>query len=75
MNVMDPVGSNHSYKELVGCYLQDVICGVNYHNQSTVRSQTARGYAEAVNELFRLRDMPLPYVAEDKLNDGAIAMI
>ncbi len=71
---MDPVGSNPSYKELVGCYLQDVIRGVNYYNHQKVRSQTVRGYAEAVNELFRLRGMPLPYAPEDKLNDSAIAI-
>ncbi len=72
--MIDPVGSNLSYKELVGCYLQDVIRGVNYFNHPKVRSQTVRGYAEAVNELFRLRGMPLPYIPGDKLNDCTIAI-
>ena len=67
-NVKDPVGSNTAYKELVGCYLQDVIRGVNFTNQQTVRSQTVKGYANAVNELFRLRNKPLPYILGDKLN-------
>lgn len=39
-----------------------------------MRSGTLRGYAEAVNELFRLRGAPLPYVPSDKKNDTTIAI-
>ncbi len=55
-------------------YLQNVRLGNNYKNKQTVRSVTLRGYAEAVNKLFSLRGMPLPYDHEDKCNDSTIAI-
>eukprot|EP00985_Skeletonema_marinoi_P019306 scaffold11018_cov127-Skeletonema_marinoi.AAC.1 len=37
--------------------------------------QTVKGYANAVNELFRLlRNKPLPYILGDKLNDSHAAI-
>lgn len=72
--VKDPVGLAPFYKQLVGMYLHAVRLGDNYNNQPSVRSKTLRGYAEAVNELFHLRHMPLPYVPGDKSNDCAAAI-
>jgi len=33
---------------------------------TSINKQYVLGYAEAINELFRQRGMPLPYVPEDK---------
>ncbi len=75
MNIEDPVGDNHIYKRIVGMYLHAVRLGDNYHNQPSVRSNTLRGYAEAVNMLFILRGMPVPYISGDKSNDSTVAIV
>lgn len=74
MNVIHPVGDHPGYEDLLGCYLHDVILGNNCNNQQTIRSKTLEGYAEAVNKLFELRDMPLPYLPHDKSNDATVAI-
>lgn len=72
--VTHPVGSEPAYVTLLGMYLHGVRLGNNYHNRQNIRSATLRGYAEAVNELFRLRDMPLPYDPSNKRNDSTVAI-
>lgn len=73
-NITHPVGNDPEYAELLGMYLHDVRLGNNYHNKKNIRSATLRGYAEAVNELFRLRGMPLPYDPSNKRNDSTVAI-
>lgn len=68
------MGDNPSYITLLGMYLQNVRLGNNYGNKQSVRSKTLKGYANAVNQLFALRNMPLPYNPEDENNDSAIAI-
>ena len=36
-------------------YIKYVQCGVNYNNKQVLRSAMVRGYAKAVNNLFKLR--------------------
>lgn len=55
-------------------YLQSVRLGNNFYNKQSVRSGTLRGYAEAVNRLFSLRGMPLPYDPDNKCNDSTAAI-
>ena len=45
---------------MVAIYIKYVILGVNYNNKSMIRSDTASGYAKAVNTLFELRGFPHP---------------
>lgn len=46
--------------------------GDNYQNKAQVRSDTLRGYGTAVNELFRLRKFPIPFIPEHDTNEAAI---
>jgi len=72
--ITQPVGNEQAYIELLGMYLHDVRLGNNYYNRQSIRSATLRGYAEAVNNLFRLRGMQLPYDPSNKQNDSTVAI-
>lgn len=67
--VLDPVGNHPQYKHLVACFLMALIHGHNIRNKLKMRSKTIRKYAEAVNMLFTLRNVPPPYIPGDKANE------
>ena len=60
MGVDDPCGNNISYIYLVAVYIKFVINGVNYNNKRQLRSATVKGYANAIDILFQLRQFHLP---------------
>ncbi len=41
-------------------YIKYVQCGVNYNNKQVLCSASVQGYAEAVNNLFKLRSFSPP---------------
>ncbi len=51
---------NLGYQRIVAIYTKYVQCGVNYNNIQVLCSATVRGYAKAVNNLFRLRHFAPP---------------
>jgi hypothetical protein len=68
MDVDDPCGSDRSYIFLVAVYIKYVIFGVNYNNKRQLRSATVKGYAKAIDTLFKLRNYPLPADTENMQN-------
>ncbi len=54
IGIPDPCGPHLGYQRIIAIYTKYVQCGVNYNNRQMLRSATVRGYAEAVNNLFRL---------------------
>jgi hypothetical protein len=54
IGIPDPCGPYLGYQRIVAIYTKYVQCGVNYNNIQVLHSATVRGYAEAVNNLFRL---------------------
>ena len=44
----------------ISMYIEMVLTGVHFLNESMLRSVTCEGYAQAVNFLFKLRDYPSP---------------
>jgi hypothetical protein len=55
--------------------MKDVQCGVkNYNNKQVLCSETVRGYAEAVNKLFKLRRFSPPADWSDPNNMTAILL-
>jgi hypothetical protein len=60
IGIPDPCGPYLGYQRIVAIYTKYVQCGVNYNNIQVLRSATVRGYAEAVNTLFRLRHFAPP---------------
>ncbi len=53
-------------------YIKYVQCGVNYNNKQVLCSATVQGYAEAVNNLFKLRSFSPPANLSDPNNMTAI---
>ncbi len=45
---------------IVAIYIKYVQCGINYNNKQVLHSATVRGYAKAVNSLFKLRSFSSP---------------
>jgi len=72
LGIPDPCGSYPGYQRIVAIYIKYVQCGININNIRTLRSATVRGYAESVNTLFRLRNMPPPANLSDPNNMSAI---
>jgi hypothetical protein len=56
----------------VAIYIKYVQCGVNYNNKQVLCSATVQGYAEAVNNLFKLRSFSPPANLSDPNNMTAI---
>ena len=71
--IEDPCGPERGRERLVAIYIKYVILGVNYNNKTMIRSETAAGYAKAVNTLFELRGFPHP--ANFKVADNMSAVI
>ena len=72
MNIPDAIGNDPRYQLMAACYLKDVMSGNNYYGRPEVRSDTIRGYAEAVNVLFERQFIPPPIQFSDPANPGAI---
>jgi hypothetical protein len=54
IGILNPCGPYLGYQQIVAIYTKYVQCGVNYNNIQVIHSATVQGYAEAVNNLFRL---------------------
>ena len=60
LGIPDSCGPYPGYQRIIAIYIKYVQCGVNYNNIPNIRSATVRGYADAVNTLFRLCYLPIP---------------
>ena len=60
IGIPDPCGPHLGYQRIIAIYTKYVQCGVNYNNRQMLHSATVWGYAEAVNNLFRLRHFAPP---------------
>jgi hypothetical protein len=58
--IADPCGPISGFQQVVALYIKCVTLGVNCHNRQCIRSKTARGYAKAMNFLFKARHFLLP---------------
>ena len=68
-HIKDPVGPNtQDSMYVVAIYVKYVMNGVNYLNNSSLRSATCKGYALAVHKLFGLRNFPSPVSFSDESN-------
>ena len=72
LGIPDPCGSYLGYQRIVAIYIKYVQCGVNINNIKSIRPATVRGYAESVDTLFRLRNMPAPADLSDPNNMSAM---
>jgi len=61
-SIPDPCGSQAGYERIVACFIEQLMSG---HNS---RSATVRGYVEAINTLFRLRQFDIPADLSDRTN-------
>jgi hypothetical protein len=52
----------------VAIYIKYIQCGINYNNKQVLWSATVRGYAEVVNNLFKLRSFSPPANLSDPNN-------
>ncbi len=68
LGIPDPCGPYPDYQRIIAIYIKYVQCGVNYNNIPNIRSATVRGYADAVNTLFRLRYLPISADLSDPNN-------
>ncbi len=58
--IPDPWGYYEGFIRIVAIYIKYVQCGINYNNKQVLCSATVQGYAEAVNNLFKLRNFSPP---------------
>jgi hypothetical protein len=56
--IPDPCGYYEGFIRIVAIYIKYVQCSTNYNNKQVLHSAMVRGYAEAVNNLFKLRNSP-----------------
>ncbi len=55
--IPDPCGYYKGFIRIVVIYIKYIQCGINYNNKQVLCSATVRGYAKAVNNLFKLRSL------------------
>ena len=72
IGIQDPCGHYLGYQRIVAIYTKYVQRGVNYNNKHDLRSATVRGYAVAVNTLFKLRGFAPPADLTDPNNMTSI---
>jgi hypothetical protein len=72
--IQDPCGYYEGFIRIVAIYIKYVQCGVNYNNKQVLHSAMVQGYAEAVNNLFKLRSFSLPADLSDPNNMMAILL-
>jgi hypothetical protein len=58
----------------VAIYIKYIQCGINYNNKQVLRSAMVRGYAEAVNNLFKPRSFSPPTNLSNPNNMMAILL-
>ncbi len=72
--IPDPCGYYDGFIRIVAIYIKYVQCGVNYNNKQVLWSVMVRVYAEAVNNLFKLRSFSPPADLSDPNNMTAILL-
>ncbi len=58
--IPDPCGYYEDFIRIVAIYIKYLQCGINCNNKQVLCSATVQGYAEAVNNLFKLRSFSPP---------------
>ena len=74
MSIPDPCGIEYGYQRIVAIWVKYIMVGINYYNKDVLRSNTVRGYALAVNTLFRLRGYKPPTDMTDRNNMPGIVI-
>ncbi len=72
--IPDPCGYYEGFIRIVAIYIKYIQCGVNYNNKEVLCSATVRGYAKAVDNLFKLRSFSPPADLSDPNNMTAILL-
>ena len=69
---VDPVGPpTEEHLALLTCFVTSLIQGVNLKDKDNIRSATIKGYIKEINELHRLRGLPMPIDLKAKDNAPA----
>jgi hypothetical protein len=72
--IPDPCGYYKGFIRIVAIYIKYVQCGINYNNKQVLCSAIVRGYAKAVNKLFKLRIFSPPADLSNPNNMTAILL-
>jgi hypothetical protein len=72
--IPDPCGYYEDFIRIVAIYIKYVQCGINYNNKQILCSAMVQVYAEAVNNLFKLRSFSPPADLSDPNNMMAILL-
>jgi hypothetical protein len=72
--IPDPCGYYKGFIRIVAVYMKYVQCSVNYNNKQVLCSAMVQGYAEAVNNLFKLRSFSPPANLSNPNNMTAILL-
>ncbi len=72
--ISDPSGYYKGFIRIVVIYIKYIQCGINYNNKQVLCSATVQGYAEAVNNLFKLRSFSSPANLSNPNNMTAILL-
>jgi hypothetical protein len=72
--IPDPCGYYKGFIRIVAIFIKYVQCCVNYNNKQVLCSATVQGYAEVVNNLFKLRSFSPPADLSDPNNMTAILL-
>ncbi len=72
--IPDPCGYYKGFIRIMAIYIKYTQCGINYNNKQVLWSATVQGYAEAVNNLFKLRSFSPPANLSDPNNMMAILL-
>jgi hypothetical protein len=70
----DPCGYYKGFIRFVAIYIKYVQCGINYNNKQVLCSTTVQGYADVVNNLFKLRSFSPPANLSNPNNMMAILL-
>jgi len=70
--VPDPCGDDEGWQCVAAIYLKYIMSGANCNNKTSTRSDTLRGYAEAINDLFTARCFKAPIDLNSPTNPAAI---
>ncbi len=67
--IPDPCGYHKKTVRIVAIYIKYFQCGINNNNKQVLCSATVQGYAEVVNNLFKLRSFRPPGASLSYLNN------
>jgi hypothetical protein len=70
--ILDLCGPFQGYQQIVAIYIKYVQCGVNYNHKQVLCLAMVRGYAKAVDTLFKLQKFAPPADLTDQNNMTAI---